>query len=196
MLNTTQTDPNETEFGGTTVKRIQPKMSVRIVVLLGLMIALTIVCERLLTWDTPITRVSLAFLPKAISGALLGPIYNAIVCGLSDILGCILKGYAINPYITFASVLRGVIYGVLLYRSHSYIRIYIAAILDHFVAGLIVTTFGLLQFGFGAWNQAFITARVLSCTVGFAVEIIILLAVGNQLFGLLKKVTADIVEKK
>ncbi len=193
MFKTTQTDPYETEFGGTTIKRIQPRMSVRTVVLLGLLTALTIVCERFLVWQTPISRISLAFLPKAICGAMLGPIYSALICGVSDIVGFISvpQPGPFNPIITLASVLRGLIYGFLLYKKHDMKRIVLAALLDHLVAGMIVTTFALSIFIKNPISQVFLNTRVTSCLVGFAIEIIVFVLISDKLFDTLKKLNSD-----
>lgn len=193
MNKTTQTDPYETEFGGTTDKRIQPKMSVRTVVLLGLLAALTVVCERLLVWQTPITRISLAFLPKAIGGALMGPLYEALVCGVSDIVGFFLfpQPGGFNILITLASVIRGAIYGLLLYKKHDLKRIVIAAFLDHGLAGMVVTTLGLSVFINNPITPAFLNARATSCLIGFAIEIIVFVLISDKLFGTLKKLNAE-----
>ena len=58
-------------------------------------------------------RISFENLPILMASFMFGPIYGG-ACGLvADLLGCVLRGYAIIPLITVASFLMGIIPGVL-----------------------------------------------------------------------------------
>ncbi len=54
-------------------------------------------------------RVQLGVIARIMAGIWFGPFAGAL-CGLaSDLLGCLIQGYAVNPLITFAAILWGVI---------------------------------------------------------------------------------------
>ncbi len=54
-------------------------------------------------------RVQLGVIARIMAGIWFGPFAGAI-CGLvSDLLGCLIQGYAVNPLITFAAILWGMI---------------------------------------------------------------------------------------
>ena len=54
-------------------------------------------------------RIQLGVIARIMAGIWFGPFAGA-VCGLaSDLLGCLIQGFAVNPLITFAAILWGVI---------------------------------------------------------------------------------------
>ena len=54
-------------------------------------------------------RIQLGVIARIMAGLWFGPFAGAL-CGLaSDLLGCLIQGYAVNPLITFAAILWGVI---------------------------------------------------------------------------------------
>lgn len=54
-------------------------------------------------------RIQLGVVARMMAGIWFGPFAGAL-CGLaSDLLGCLIQGYAVNPLITFAAILWGVI---------------------------------------------------------------------------------------
>ena len=87
------------------------------IALSGLLLALTIIFTRFLSIQNiailPFVRISLGPCLIIFSSLLLGPIYGAVVGGLSDILGIVLVpsmlGYGINPWITAVYTLLGVL---------------------------------------------------------------------------------------
>ncbi len=177
-------------------KSLMPvKFGVKGIVIIGLMIALQIVFERLLTFDTPITRLSFTFIPRVICGVCLGPVYSVVVGLLADIIGAVIRGYAINPIITLAAVVRGFFYGLLLFGKQSPARIIISAALDHFFAGLVITTWGLIVYGMlptpeiGKLSEFFTAVfwRPVVAVVLFAVEILLFVGFGNKIFPPIKK---------
>lgn len=81
----------------------------RTLVFLGLLVAMHVVLTRLFVIELGSYRISLGSVSTIMAGLWFGPVAGG-VCGLvSDILGCILKGYAINPLITIAGMLWGII---------------------------------------------------------------------------------------
>jgi ECF transporter S component (folate family) len=78
-------------------------------VYMALFVALNLVLTRVLVLDLGAYRVSLGSVVTIMAGLWLGPVAGG-VCGFcSDILGCFIKGYAVNPFITVAAILWGVL---------------------------------------------------------------------------------------
>ncbi len=78
-------------------------------VILGVLVAMTIVLSRILAIDLGFARFTLGSVCTIMAGLWFGPLGGA-VCGFAaDLLGCLIKGYAVNPLITVAAMLWGVI---------------------------------------------------------------------------------------
>ena len=77
---------------------------------LALMIALQITLTRILVVEIGQTlRISFGSVATILAGLWFGPVCGGL-CGLcADILGCLIRGYVINPLITAAAVLWGVL---------------------------------------------------------------------------------------
>lgn len=85
----------------------------------GLLIACTIVVSKFLSIQvSPTLKISFSFIPEAVTGMLLGPAYSLIVCASADLIGSILfpTGGAFFPGFTITAAVRGLIYGLCLYR--------------------------------------------------------------------------------
>lgn len=78
-------------------------------VFLGLLVAMHVVLTRLFVIELGSYRISIGSICTIMAGLWFGPIAGGVSGLVSDILGCILKGYAINPLITVAGMLWGVI---------------------------------------------------------------------------------------
>jgi len=92
-------------------------INTRRMIFLALMAALYVALN-VLSPEAPVIRVSmLCFLPVAVTGMLLGPVFSAIVAVLGDVLSCLVKGYA--PYIplTVTAALAGAWYGIVLHEK-------------------------------------------------------------------------------
>ncbi len=79
--------------------------STKVMVISALLAALSIVLGKFL--NIPIgdsIRISFENLPVIMSSIFFGPVVGAITGAAADIVGCILKGYSINPFITFGAV--------------------------------------------------------------------------------------------
>jgi ECF transporter S component (folate family) len=95
----------------------------RIIVFMGLLVAMNIVLERFLSIQTPIVRISFGFLPIALAGALFGPVGGAVAGGLSDILGTLVAGQGgYFPGFTLTAVLGGAVYGFFLYKKPASVK--------------------------------------------------------------------------
>lgn len=76
---------------------------------MALLVAVHLVLTRVFVVDLGAYRISVGSVSTILAGIWLGPVAGGI-CGLAaDIIGCFIKGFAINPFITVAAVLWGVI---------------------------------------------------------------------------------------
>lgn len=82
------------------------------VVFLGVMVAVQIVLTRFLGLDLGPFRISFGSVVTILSGLWFGPIGGALVGLVSDLIGCVIKGYAPNPFITVAAICWGLIPGL------------------------------------------------------------------------------------
>lgn len=79
------------------------------VVMVGVMAALVIILTRVLAISLPFARFTFGSAATVLCGLWFGPVAGGL-CGLiADIVGALMQGYAINPFITVAAVLWGVI---------------------------------------------------------------------------------------
>ncbi len=177
----------EEESIKTTVKRYIPPIETKTLVIMSLMVAVQFILERLIVFDTGIGRWSLTFAGRAVTGACLGPLYSALVGIAADILGCFYKGYALNPGITFAAALRGITFGICLFRKQTITGIVAAAVCDQFIAGFVITTLSLFWFGGVPLNEKTILTRLLQCVIIFVVEVVFLIVTRKNLFAQIKK---------
>lgn len=81
----------------------------RTLVFLGLLVAMHIVLVRIVVIDLGSYRITIGSICTILAGLWFGPVAGGVSGLISDILGCILKGYAVNPLITVAAILWGVI---------------------------------------------------------------------------------------
>ena len=79
--------------------------NVKTLVFMALLIAMHLVLTRVLVIDLGAYRISVGSVCTILAGLWLGPVAGG-VCGLcADIIGCFMKGYAVNPFITVAAIL-------------------------------------------------------------------------------------------
>ena len=87
-----------------------------ITILCGLFVALQVVFGRWLAIDLVFVRISLVFIPIALGGAMLGSLWNGIICAIADIAGFLLipSQGAYFPGFTVSSFFSGFAYGFFL----------------------------------------------------------------------------------
>lgn len=137
------------------------RWSVKVLVFMSLIVAMNLVLTRIIAVDIGPYRISVGSVCTVLAGLWFGPVAGGC-CGLAaDILGCFMKGYAINPLITLAAVLWGVIPALLkpFYINHGTsgktVGIVISIIISNIICSFILTTFGLV------WIQGYNFAAIL-----------------------------------
>lgn len=159
---------------------------------MGLLISLELVCERLLVINVgSTTRFSLTFVPRAISGLCLGSLPAALIGILADLIGAFFWYGSVNPGITLAAGLRGILYGTLFYRKCSVCRAVLAAFVSQFLIGWGLVSLSLCWFGGVPVSSAFFLGRLPQCIAMFAAESLLLGLLSQSFFPQLKKMTKE-----
>ncbi len=86
--------------------------NVKTLVFMALLVAMHLVLTRVFVVELGAYRISVGSVCTILAGVWLGPVAGG-VCGLAaDLIGCFMKGYAVNPFITIAAILWGVLPGL------------------------------------------------------------------------------------
>ena len=64
-------------------------------------------------------RFSFENTPIIFAGMIFGPIVEALVGTVADLVGCVMVAYEINPLVTLGAALIGLISGIVFYISKS-----------------------------------------------------------------------------
>ena len=170
--------------------------NLKILAVSALFAAISFICGKFLAISIGETiRFSFENLPLMLVGFMFGPTVGAITAVTADIVGCLLRGYAINPILTFASAFIGFFSGLVfnaLIRSKLSVRITAAVAFCHFFGSILLKTIGL-----SVWlgYPFFVTllSRSLNYVIVFAAElpILILILKNKQFMGEISKLTGE-----
>ncbi|MBE6700174.1 MAG: folate family ECF transporter S component [Ruminococcaceae bacterium] len=124
--------------------------NLRLLAVSAFLAALSIVCGKYLALSLGnVLRFSFENLPILLSGMMFGPITGALVGVVADVIGCVMVAYPINPLVTLGAACMG-LFGGLLFRVTKRLPLLrqtcITVIVTHFVASVIIKTYGLAQY--------------------------------------------------
>lgn len=134
-------------------KKARTTFDTRTLVFVALMVAAQIVLERIISIDIGFARVTVGKVPVVLTGLWFGPVAGA-VCGLvADVVGCFIAGYAVNPVITLAAMLWGVIPALMLpmmkgSRTRKMAVMCASLAITSVLSTLFLTTLGLVFIGY------------------------------------------------
>ena len=131
------------------------RTSVRTLVMLALLVAMSIVFSRVLSISTGFVRFNLGSLPVLLAALLFGPGAGFAVGAVADIIGGVLAGYAINPLITLGAGAIGLVAGYAWQKLPDYrtgLRLSISVLLGHFVGSMVINSLALRIFYGYAWS--------------------------------------------
>lgn len=124
--------------------------NVKTLVFMALLVAMHLVLTRVLVIDLGAYRISVGSVCTILAGLWLGPVAGG-VCGFaSDIIGCFMKGYAVNPFITVAAILWGVIPALVRpliankKKTGKTVGICVSIVVTAILSSLVLTTAGLV----------------------------------------------------
>ena len=129
---------------------------------MAVMIAMSIILGKLLAINiTTMIRISLENLPIIFTAIALGPVAGGTVAFVADILGCAIRGYELNPIVTFGAVAIGVICGIIYKQktlSGKWIwKLIIAVYSAHFFGSVLIKTVGVSSFYLASYDMGFLT---------------------------------------
>ena len=150
------------------------KTSVRTLVMLALLTAMSIVFARVFTISTGFVRFNLGALPTHLAAVWFGPAGGFAVGTLADMIGGTLSGYSINPLITLGAGSVGLVSG-LLFRQLSQLRLGLRLQLSitagHVVGSVIINSIALHLFYGYAWPV--LAARIPNALILSAVNTVL-----------------------
>lgn len=129
----------------------------RILIVAALLAALSVVFKLLGIDITDNFRISFENTPILISGIAGGPFIGLLTGVVADLLGCLIKGYAINPFITVGSAAIGMCSGAAWYffrkpKSNIKYRIFISVALSHVVGSMLIKSLGMYLYYSTPWS--------------------------------------------
>lgn len=123
--------------------------NVRVMILTALLIALSIVFGKVLSFTLGPLRISFENLPILMAGILFGPVIGCVTGAVADLIGCMIVGYAINPIITLGAACIGIVSGVMfrlpLIRNLD-VRLVVSVFAAHVIGSMIVKSVGLMVY--------------------------------------------------
>lgn len=124
--------------------------NVQTLVYMALIVAMHLVLTRVFVIELGAYRISIGSVATIMAGLWLGPVAGG-VCGLTaDLIGCFMKGYAVNPFLTVAAILWGVIPGLAKpffakkSKTGKTVGICVSVVITAVCSSLILTTTGLV----------------------------------------------------
>ena len=151
--------------------------NIKVLVCSAVFAAISIICGKFLAISIGDTiRISFENTPIILSGFCFGPVVGLLTGLIADIVGCILRGYAINPLITFASVFIGFAAGAvysLSKKANVTLRILTSVLICHSVGSVIIKTVG-LSLMYGSPFVPTLLARTLNYIIVAVAEFFIL----------------------
>lgn len=148
------------------------KNRIRRICLGGILAALSIVFGKLLAFNIgELFRISLENLPIILGGIFLGPIFGAIVGMVADLVGCLIVGYTINPFITVGAMAVGLVAGITVrvLPKEERSSAFLAVLLSHLIGSVLIKSAGLSWF-YGTDYLTLIGYRCINYAVIVALE--------------------------
>lgn len=156
-------------------------LNTRMLVTLGVLIAMEIVLSRFLSISAWNTKIGFSFVPVAAAAMLFGPAAGAIVGGLGDFIGAILFPIgAYFPGFTVTAALMGAVFGLFLYREQTLPRIIAAVAINQGVLGLVLNTLWISMLYGSPYGPLFVT-RIVQTVIMFAVQTVTVAAMAKAL---------------
>ncbi len=154
------------------------KLNIKTIVFAGVLVAMNLVLARVLAINIgPTLRITLSTTPIFLASLWFGPVVGGI-CGVTaDLLGCLLQGYAPNPFILVTSLLSGVIPAVMKkYVFHDRMntwKIAVVVAIHGLVGSLGFTTVGLHIYYGTPWSVLYTTRAIQTVALVIANSVLV-----------------------
>lgn len=117
------------------------KFSTSDIALMGVLIAAEVVLSRFLSISLWNMKIGFAFVPLVIGAMMLGPLKAGIIALVADFLGAML--FPIGTYFpgfTLSAFLRGLTFGIFLYKDQDLKKISLAVLINQIFFSLLLNT--------------------------------------------------------
>ena len=172
------------------MKRFFPKLTVKVICVVGLLIAITVVLAVFGTFRVgEVIKIPVKFVSIFVTSALYGPIYGGLVAVLGDLFNCLLApSGAFLPQITALEFLNGFVFGIFFFgteisKKGYIIRTFLCTLVlfavDVFLTGLVLVSVGI----FPSFAVAF-AVRIWASLIKAALHIVVISAFKNLTEGL------------
>ncbi|MDC7953271.1 folate family ECF transporter S component [Liquorilactobacillus mali] len=168
------------------------RLSVRNIVLMGLLIALNIVVAKFLSFGIWSVRISFTFVVVFFMAYWFGPLLGAIGAACADVVGTLIFG-GLGGYFagfTLSAFLGAFVYGILFYKKDvTLVRVIIAVLINIFLVDALMNTYWITLL-YHTDFEAIFPARFIKELLMVPVQIILLYALGKNkaLAGLVKRI--------
>lgn len=154
----------------------------RKIVSIGILIAFEIILTRFFSFQTSTLRISLGFLPIALSAIMFGPLTAGVTAALSDIIGMLIFPQGMYfPGFTFSAFIGGIIYGLFLYKKKcSFTNVFISVLLVIMICDLGLNTLWFLIIT-GNFAMSIFIPRLIKSIIMFPVQAISIYMVWEHL---------------
>ena len=144
--------------------------------LMGMLIALEVVLERLVAINLLTFKLNLAFIPIGVAAYLFGPIGGLLCSAVGDVIGSLLfPTGGFNPLFTLTAALMGLTFGLFLMGEFKWWKVVVPAFLTCTVCTLLLNSLWISLFfsprGFGA----VMVSRLPEAGIMFAAECALLI---------------------
>ena len=125
--------------------------NVRCLTISGIMVAVYIVLDMFSLRIGEAIKINFDFIATATVGMLFGPVPAILAAVAGDLVGCIVTGTSPLPLLSLLEILKGLLYGTMLYKK-SGIKLVslsiIARVIDSAVICLVLNTAFLMYYGY------------------------------------------------
>jgi ECF transporter S component (folate family) len=124
----------------------------KVTAMLAMLCAISIICGKYLAIrGGDILRFSFENLPIIFAGIAFGPLAGILVGVVSDLVGCVMVGYTINPLVTVGAAAIGAVSGItrLLFNKlgiKGAFNVAVSVAFAHIIGSVVIKTFGLAAF--------------------------------------------------
>jgi len=173
-----------------TKENFKVKFDTRTIVILGLLIALEIVCLRFLSFATWNIKIGFAFVPIVVAAIMLGPVQAGIVAAVGDFFSAILFPIgAYFPGFTLTAFLTGIVFGLFLHKKQTLARVLGAVGINQFILSLFLNTLWISVL-YGSPYVPLLETRIIQCLILAPVQIVLIFAFSKSFKFSLKKAIA------
>lgn len=158
------------------------------IAVIGVLLAMQVVLSRFCSYSVWNMKIGFAFIPVVICAMLYGPVYAAILGGLSDFLGAILFPIgAYFPGFTLTAAVTGLIFGLLFYRKANILRILLSVLSEQILCGLIVNSLWISVL-YGSKYDAVFISRIPQVLILIVIQTICIFIIEKFIINKLKKI--------